>query len=225
MIPWQFLDSTRIPGNDEELRLYKRDKEFSILVNGCEVMNSRAHGSEDALAELACAAITDHLCPRVLIGGLGMGYTTSAALRQLGAESQVVVAELLPAVVKWNRGPLAELAGYPLRDHRVTVREVDIAQILQQAERHAYDAILLDVDNGPKSLIRKDNTWLYTRAGLKAAFAALRPAGVLAIWSAGPEPAFTKRLRQVGFKVNEVRVRARGNAGGRHMIWLAVRVS
>ena len=153
-----------------------------------------------------------------------MGYTAAAALRRLGAESQVVVAELLPAVVKWNRGPLAELAGYPLQDHRVAVREIDIAQILQE-ERHAYNAILLDVDNGPKSLILKDNIWLYTRAGLKAAFEALRPASVFAIWSAGPEPAFTKRLRQAGFKVNEVRARARGNAGGWHMIWLAIRVS
>ena len=224
MIPWQFLDSTRVAGNEEELRLYRRGKEFSIRINGCELMNNRAHGSEDALAELACATIADHPCPRVLIGGLGMGYTTSAALRQLGAESQVVVAELLPAVVMWNRGPLAELAGYPLQDHRVTVREVDVARILQE-ERRAYDAILLDVDNGPEALTRKDNMWLYTRAGLKAAFAALRPASVLAIWSAsaGPEPVFTKRLRQVGFRVNAVHVRARGHVGAWHTIWLAMR--
>ncbi len=224
MIPWQLLDSARIPGNDEELRLYLRGNEYSIRVNGSEVMNSRAHGSEDALAELACAKIADRPCPRVLVGGLGMGYTAAAALCRLGAESRVVVAELLPAVVKWNRGPLGVLAGYPLQDQRVTVREVDIALILKE-ERKAYDAILLDVDNGPKSLIRDDNIWLYTRAGLEAAFLALRPAGVLAIWSASPEAAFTKRLQQAGFKANEVRVRARGNVGGWHTIWLAIRVS
>jgi spermidine synthase len=222
MIPWQVLDSTRIPGTGEELRLYRRDKEFSIMVNGRELMNSRTHGSEDALAELACATIADRRCPRVLIGGLGMGYTTAAALMRLGTDSEVVVAELLPAVVKWNQGPLSDLAGNPLKDHRVTVREIDIAQILQ-TERHAYDAVLLDVDNGPDALTRKDNNWLYARAGLKAAFAALRPASVLAVWSAGPDPAFTKRLHQVGFKVNEVRVRARDNGGGWHMIWLAIR--
>lgn len=224
MIPWQFIDSTQVPGNDKELRLYKRDKEFSIKVNGLELMNSRIHGSEEALADLACATIADHPGTRVLIGGLGMGYTTAAVLRRLGTESRVVVAELLPAVVRWNRGPLAELAGYPLQDHRVTVREIDIAQILR-AECCAYDAILLDVDNGPKALTQKDNHWLYTRAGLQATFAALRPAGVLAVWAAGPEPAFTKRLHQAGFIVNEVRTRARGCIGGWHTIWLAVRRS
>jgi len=224
MIPWQLLDSARIPGNNEDLRLYKRDKEYSIRVNGSEVMNSRAHGSEDALADLACEAIAERPYPRVLIGGLGMGYTAAAALRRFGADCQVVVAELLPAVVQWNRGPLAELAGFPLQDPRVTVREADIALILKE-EARAYDAILLDVDNGPRSLMRKDNIWLYTRAGLKASFAALRPPGVLAIWSAGPEETFTRRLCQSGFKANEVRVRARGHAGGWHTIWLARRVS
>jgi spermidine synthase len=137
----------------------------------------------------------------------------------------VVVAELVPAVVAWNWGSLAELAGYPLQDVRVTVREVDIARILQ-AEQRAYDAILLDVDNGPEGFSRKGNDWLYARAGLAAAFAALRPAGVLAVWSAGPDRAFVKRLNQAGFTVNEVRVRARAsNKGGRHTIWLAVRGS
>ena len=224
MIPWQLLDSTPIPGSDDELRLYKRDKEFSIMVNGSELMNSRMHGSEDALAELACKAIADRPSPRVLIGGLGMGYTVTAALRRLGDDGRVVVAELLPALVKWNRGPLAELAGHPLRDHRVTVQETDLARVLQ-AERGAYDAILIDVDNGPEAVIRKENLWLYARAGLSAAFRALRPASVLAVWSAGPDPAFTKRLHQAGFKTDEVRVRARGNAGGWHTIWLALRVS
>lgn len=224
MIPWELLCCAQVPGSNEELRLYKRGCEFSIRVNGRELMNSRAHGSEDALAELACARISARPCPRVLIGGLGMGYTTAAALRRLGTGAQVVVAELVPEVVEWNRGPLAGLAGHPLQDARVTVREADVAQILK-AERRAYDAILLDVDNGPEGLILKGNDWLYSPNGLNAAYAALARAGVLAIWSAGPDHAFTKRLRRAGFEVNELRVRARSGGGGRHTIWLAVRVS
>ena len=225
MIPWEFLDRAQVPGSGEELRLYKRGGEFSIRVDGRELMNSRAHGSEDAMAELACARIAGRPRPRVLIGGLGIGYTTAAALHRLGAEGQVVVAELVPAVVAWNRGPLADAAGRPLQDARVTVYEVDVAHILQ-AEQRAYNAILLDVDNGPAGLTRKRNDWLYTQAGLDAAYAALRPAGVLAVWSASPDRAFSRRLCRVGFEVNEVRVRARGpDGGGRHIIWLAVRGS
>ena len=224
MIPWELLGCAQVPGGGEELRLYKRGEEFSIRVNGRELMNSRAHGSEDALAELACAKIADRHRPRVLIGGLGMGYTTAAALRRLGPGAQVVVAELVPEVVEWNRGSLADLAGNPLQDARVSVREADVAQILK-AEQRAYDAILLDVDNGPEGLILKGNDWLYSPNGLNAAYEALTRAGVLAIWSAGPDIAFTKRLRRAGFEVNEVRVRARSGGGGRHTIWLAVRVS
>ena len=153
-----------------------------------------------------------------------MGYTTAAALHRLGADGQVVVAELVPAVVAWNRGPLADLAGRPLQDARVTVREADVARILQ-AEQGAYDAVLLDVDNGPAGLTRKGNDWLYGRAGLEAAYAALRAAGVLTVWSASPDRAFAKRLCRAGFEVTEVGVRARGpGGGGRHIIWLAVRM-
>jgi spermidine synthase len=154
-----------------------------------------------------------------------MGYTLAAALNRLGAESRVVVAELVPAVVAWNRGPLAALAGRPLDDDRVTIREVDVAQILQ-AEHPAYDAILLDVDNGPRGLTRKSNGWLYTRTGLDAAFAALRPAGVFALWSASPDRAFAQMLRKTGFEVDEERVLARGPLrGGYHTIWIAGRVA
>jgi spermidine synthase len=225
VIPWEFLDSAQVPGGDGELGLYRRGGEFSIRVAGRELMNSRVYGSEEALAELACARIADRPRPRVLIGGLGMGYTLAAALRRLGPEGRVVVAELVPAVVAWNRGPLADLAGRPLQDHRVTVREVDVAQVLG-AESQAYDAILLDVDNGPEGLVRKDNDWLYARPGLTAAFAALRPAGVLAVWSSGPNQVFARRLRRAGFTVDEVRVRARDSRGGRrHTIWLAQRGS
>lgn len=223
MIPWELLGSAPVPGNEGEIRLYRRGKEFSIRVDGSELMNSSAHGSEDALADLACARVADRPSPRVLIGGLGMGYTIAAALRRLGTGCRVVVAELVPAVVDWNRGPLADLAGRPIQDGRVTVREVDVARLLQ-AEHRAYDAILLDVDNGPDGITRKDNDWLYSRDGLAAAFAALRPGGVLAVWSAGPDRAFVRRLRRVGYEVDEVRVRARGpRGGGRHTIWLAAR--
>jgi spermidine synthase len=225
MMPWKLLDRAQMPESGEELRLYQRGREFSIRVDRHELMNSRVHGSEDALAELACARIAHRPGPRILIGGLGMGYTTAAALHRLGADGQVVVAELAPAVVAWNRGPLADLAGRPLHDARVTVREADVARILQ-AEQGAYDAILLDVDNGPACLTRKGNDWLYARAGLDAAYAALRAAGVLAVWSASSDRAFAKRLGRAGFVVTEVCVRARGpQGGGRHIIWLAVRRS
>jgi len=223
LIPWEFLGRAQVPGNGGEISLYRRGAEFSIRVAGRELMNSSRHGSEDALAELACAKIRERSRPRILIGGLGMGYTLAAALRGLGSAGQVVVAELVPAVVEWNRGPLAVLAGSPLHDHRVTVREVDVGQILQ-SESGEYDAILLDVDNGPEGLTRKGNDWLYTRAGLEAALRALRPAGVLAVWSAGPDQAFARRLNRAGFKVKEVDVRARGpRGGGRHTIWIAQR--
>lgn len=223
MVPWQFLDSASVPGSKGELRLYKRGEEFSIRLGRCELMNSRMHASEDALAELACARIADRTRARVLIGGLGMGYTTAAALHRLGADGQLVVAELLAAVVKWNRGPLAGLAGRPLENDRVTVREVDVAEILK-VERGTYDAILLDVDNGPEGLTRKGNDWLYSQAGLDAARATLRSAGVLAVWSARPDRVFAHRLRDAGFDVDEVQVRSRGHRRGtRHTIWLAGR--
>ncbi|GFE61672.1 spermidine synthase [Geobacter sp. AOG2] len=223
MIPWELIDSAQASGGGE-LRLYRRGREYSIQVNGSELMNSRIHGSEEALADLACAHIAGLPAPRILIGGMGMGYTTAAALRRLGADGRVVVAELVPAVVEWNRGPLADLAGYPLDDDRVTVREQDVALVLR-SEQQAYDAILLDVDNGPEAMTRRGNAWLYGRTGLEAASAALRPAGVLAVWSAGPDRAFTERLRLTGFKVDEVRVPARGKGQGgqQHTIWLAVR--
>jgi spermidine synthase len=225
MIPWQLLDSAPVPGKDEALRLYRRGGEFSIRVGGSELMNSRVHGSEEAMAELACARIAARPSPRILIGGLGMGYTLAAALHRLGPGSRVVVAELVPAVVAWNRGPLAALAGHPLADGRVTVREGDIVQMLR-AERQAYDAILLDVDNGPRGLTREANNRLYTQTGVRDAFAALRPAGVFALWSAGPDPAFTGLLSRAGFAVDEKRVRARGPRGGMvHTLWIAGRAA
>jgi spermidine synthase len=223
MIAWELLGRARVPGNDGVLSLFKRDRELSIRMDGCEIMNSRQHGSEEALAELACARITDRQVARVLIGGLGMGFTLAAALRGLGAGSRVEVAELVPAVVVWNRGVLAHLAGHPLADDRVTVREEDVVRILKRA-RGAYDAVLLDVDNGPDGLTSKGNGWIYGREGLGAVFAALRPSGVLGVWSAGPDRTFAGRLRRAGFAADEIRVRARASGkGARHTIWIAVR--
>jgi spermidine synthase len=225
MIPWQLIDSAQVPGETGEIRLYRRGGEFSIRVDGSELMNSRVHGSEDAMAELACARIASLPRSRVLIGGLGMGFTLAATLNRLGAGSRLVVAELVPAVVAWNRGPLGALSGHPLDDARVTVREVDVAQILREGHQD-FDAILLDVDNGPRGLTREGNNWLYTRAGVDAAFAALRPGGVFALWSASPNRAFSRLLRQTGFAVDEERVRARGpRGGGYHTIWIARRVA
>jgi spermidine synthase len=225
MIPWQLLDSTPVPGEVEALRLYRRGGEFSIRVGGSELMNSRVHGSEDAMAKLACARIESLPCPEVLIGGLGMGFTLAAALNRLGAGSRVVVAELVPAVVAWNRGPLGALAGHPLDDPRVAVREIDVAQILRAA-RQAFDAVLLDVDNGPRGLTREGNNWLYSPEGLDAAFAALRPAGIFTLWSASPDRAFSRLLRRAGFDVDEEPVRARGpRSGSYHTIWIARRAA
>lgn len=223
MIPWTFLDSTHAPGDGGELRLYQRGSEFSIRIDKHELMNSRHYGSEDALAELSCKRIVNRPHPRVLIGGLGMGFTLRAALNSLSRDSSVVIAELVPAVVIWNRGPLAELAGNPLKDPRVIVREADVGEVMRE-KQHAYDAIMLDVDNGPEGLTRKSNDLLYGLPGLKIAYDALRPGGVLAVWSAGTNEAFVKRLRKTGFTVDEVPVRSRGARGGaRYTVWLAQR--
>ncbi|MDT8387319.1 MAG: hypothetical protein RQ736_07385 [Thiogranum sp.] len=225
MTPWTLLDSAPVPGKVGELRLYQCGAEFSIRIAGRgELMNSRVHGSEDALAEMTCARLAERVAPRLLIGGLGMGFTLAAALRQLDEPAQVQVAELVPAVVAWNRGPLGDCAGHPLEDPRATVYEGDVARLLKDGQS-AYDAILLDVDNGPEGLTRKGNDWLYGEDGLNAAYTALRPDGVLAVWSAGPAEDFLQRLRKVGFEVDEVRVRAHGSKGARHVIWFARRGS
>ena len=223
MIPWENLDSTQVPGDGQEMSLHRRGEEFSIRVDGLELMNSRAHGSEEALASLACAKIKDRTNARLLIGGLGMGFTTRAALGKLGGKGKITVAELVPAVVNWNRTHLSHLAGHPLKDRRVSIREQDVADILRSGHS-AYDAILLDVDNGPEGLTHKGNDWLYSASGLGATHDALRPGGVLAVWSAGTNRAFIKRMQKAGFRVKEHRVHARGSGGGsRHTIWIATR--
>jgi spermidine synthase len=223
MIPWSQLDTAQVPGGGGELRLMRRGAEFSIKLGQNELMNSRLSGSEQALATLACDRIRARKRPRILIGGLGMGFTLRAALAVLGAEAQIIVAELVPSVVAWARGPLAEVFGDSLIDPRVRIREEDVGHLIR-GERSTFDAILLDVDNGPEGLTRKANDALYSVAGLSAAHTALRPGGVLAVWSSGPNPKFTRRLRKTGFGVDEVRVTAKGPRGGaRHVIWIATR--
>jgi spermidine synthase len=223
VIPWTLLDAAEVPGDGGVLRLLRRGAEFLIRLGQHELMNSRVHGSEEALANIAIAKLGDRTRPQILIGGLGMGFTLRAVLRLISAEARVVVAELAPAVVAWNRGLLAGVSDGSLADARVCIREEDVASLIRPA-RSAYDAILLDVDNGPEALTRKANDRLYDQTGLDAAYTALRPSGVLAAWSAGPNDNFLRRLRKAGFAVNEVRVRARGALGGaRHIIWIAAR--
>ncbi|MDE5440014.1 spermidine synthase [Bradyrhizobium sp. CSA207] len=223
MIPWEKIDTGRIPGSDGELRLMRRGKEFSIMLGTNELMNSRLSGSEAALATLAAKKIETVAKPHVLIGGLGMGFTLRAALAVLGSQARIVVSELVPAVVAWARGPMAQVFGDSLEDPRAIIRETDVAQIIRE-HWSAFDAILLDVDNGPEGLTRKGNDALYSSTGLKAARTALRPGGVLAVWSSGPNPAFAKRLGSAGFDVNEVNIRATGRGGGsRHVIWIATK--
>jgi spermidine synthase len=222
LIPRELIDTAPVPGGGE-LRLFCRGSEYSIMLGANELMNSRLSGSEEALADLACRRIADRPQPHLLIGGLGMGFTLRAALATLGPRNRIVVAELVPAVIAWARGPLAELFGGCLEDPRVRVEEADVANLIGGAPA-AWDAILLDVDNGPDGLSRAANDRLYDEVGLRRAKAALRPGGVLAIWSAAPDPAFTRRLRSAGFTVEEHVVRAvRGRRGARHNIWLGIK--
>jgi spermidine synthase len=200
----------------------RRGHEFSIKLGVAELMTSRLYASEEALATLAAEKLKGRTKPRVLIGGLGMGFTLRAALRAFGAEAEIVVAELVPAVVRWARGPMAELFGGSLDDRRVELIEADVAALISRATP-LYDAILLDVDNGPEGMTQSANDHLYSMRGLAAARAALSPCGVLAVWSQGPDRAFAKRFEKAGFSVEERKVRARGVHGGsRHVIWLGV---
>jgi spermidine synthase len=223
VIPWTLLDKAAVPGGGE-LRLMRRGAEFSIMLGQNELMNSRLGGSEAALATLACERMRAGEAPQILIGGLGMGFTLRAALAAVGAEARIVVAELVPAVVAWARGPMAEVFGQSLADRRVSIRELDVGLLIRSGAS-TYDAILLDVDNGPEGLSRTANDALYAAQGLSAARTALRAGGVLAVWSSGPDAKFSQRLRRAGFAVEEIRSRAGGSRGGsRHVIWIGQRM-
>jgi spermidine synthase len=223
MIPWLQVGTARVPGAEVELRLMRRGTEFSMMLGPNELMNSRLSGSEEALATLACKRLEADKAPHLLVGGLGMGFTLRAALAVLGPKARITVAELVPAVIAWARGPMAGIFGDSLNDPRVEIREADVADVIE-ARASAFDAILLDVDNGPEGLIRKANDALYDPQGLKAIRRALRPGGILAVWSSGPHPAFTRRLRDARFDVNEVNLRATSRrSGARHLIWFATK--
>ena len=216
----ELLAAAQVPGG-EELSLFRRDRDFMIVLDRNELMNSRMSGSEEALATLTCARLKNRTNPRLLIGGYGMGFTLRAALAVVPASASVVVAELVPEIIAWARGPMAELAAGCLDDPRVTVVEGDVAAAIAAA-RGTYDAILLDVDNGPDGLTRAGNDGLYSASGLAAAKAALVRGGILAVWSASDDPAFTRRLNANGFTANPMKVRARSNGkGAQHTIWLA----
>jgi spermidine synthase len=221
MKDWTLLGEAPIPTSKKILSLYQGKDDFFIrITGGVELMNTRKHGSEDALGALPSERLAGRAAVRMLIGGLGMGFTLAAALAKLGDDAEVTVAELIPEVVEWNQGPLGERSGYPLRDPRTRVFQGDVAQLLRKPGA-CWDIIALDVDNGPEGLTQRSNDWLYSATGVAAAQRILRPGGVLAYWSAGPAPAFQDQLRRSGWQVDEIHVHAHGNRGARHTIWLA----
>jgi spermidine synthase len=219
---WTQLGEAPIPGTDQTLFLYQGKDDFFIKISGGhELMSTRKHGSEDALGRLPCQRLENPDTAKVLIGGLGMGFTLAAVLGATGPRAEVTVAELIPEVVDWNRGPLGAFSGMPIDDPRTRIHVGDVARLLRQ-NKASFDVITLDVDNGPEGLTKSQNDWLYTEAGIAAAQDALRnSSGILAYWSAGPDRAFHDRLRRCGFMVDEVIVHAHGKKGARHTIWLA----
>jgi spermidine synthase len=222
MIPRELIGTADVPGGGP-LRLFRRGDDFMILLDRNELMNSRMSGSEEALATMTCQRLTGRKTPRLLIGGYGMGFTLRAALAALGGEARITLAELVPGIIEWARGPMAEITAGCLDDGRVALVEGDVADVIGAADA-SYDAILLDVDNGPDGLTRSANDGLYSARGLASSRAALTRGGILAIWSAAPDAAFARRLGDAGFAVEEVAVRARSNGKGpRHVIWFATK--
>jgi spermidine synthase len=222
MTPRELIDIAQVPGG-QELRLFRRGGDFMIVLDRNELMSSRMSGSEEALAVMSCERLEGRIAPHLLIGGYGMGFTLRSALAALGADAQVTVAELVPKIIQWARGPMVDLAAGCLDDPRVRLIEGDVVAVIADANG-TYDAILLDVDNGPDGLTRNGNDRLYSMNGLAAAKAALKPGGILAVWSAAPDTVFAKRLSAAGFSVEEIAVRARSNGKGpRHVIWFATK--
>ena len=222
MIPTVLLGTAKIPNNGGELKLTRRDNDYAISVSGVtgELMSSRMFSSEVALAELGCAHIADTKNASVLVGGLGMGFTLAGVLNTTHSSTKVVVAELVPEIVQWNREELGDVASRPLDDKRVTVRIGDVADLFNAGLQH-YDAILLDVDNGPEAFTHDDNQYLYSLESLHSIRATLTPNGVLAVWSSWHDPRFTKTLKKARFKVSYKTVRAHKGKGAKHTIYLA----
>ncbi|KFG90643.1 Spermidine synthase [Sphingobium herbicidovorans NBRC 16415] len=220
VIPRELIDTAPVPGG-QELKLYRRGADHMIVLDRNELMSSRMSGSEKALAVMTLERLKGCPAPHILIGGYGMGFTLRAALAELVQGGRITLVELVPKIIEWARGPMAELAAGCLDDPRVTLIEGDVAAEIAAANE-SYDAILLDVDNGPDGLTAPANDRLYSASGLATAKAALKPGGILAIWSAGSDDPFTRRLRNAGFAVDEVAVKARDNGKGpRHVIWFA----
>lgn len=219
---WSLVGEAPIPGSQKALSLYQGKDDYFITITGGggELMSTRKHGSEDALGRLPCRLLGRKQNARVLIGGLGMGFTLAAALAELGPCAEVTVAELIPEVVEWNRGPLGERSGRPLDDPRTRVHLGDIARLLRHQPGH-YDVIAMDVDNGPEGFTTPGNDWLYSTSGITAAGRALKPGGILAYWSAARDADFSDLLRQCGFMAEEHAVFAHGSKGPRHTIWVA----
>ena len=222
MIPTILLGTAKIPNDGGELKLSQRDGDFAIQLAGVhgELMASRMHSSEDALAELGCAHLKGVDNAKVLVGGMGMGFTLAAALKATSPSSEVTVAELVPEIIEWNKGPLGDCAGRPLEDDRVGVYLGDVAELFIRKQAH-YDAILLDVDNGPEAFTHDDNSELYSMDSLHAIRETLRPKGMLAVWSAWHDPRFTKKLKKARFNVSFKTVRAHKGKGSKHTIYLA----
>ncbi|MFB0873260.1 MULTISPECIES: spermidine synthase [unclassified Sphingobium] len=222
MIPREYLGSALVPGG-QELKLYRRGADHMIVLDRNELMSSRMSGSEKQLALMTIERLKGRKSPHLLIGGYGMGFTLRAALGVLDGAARVTVAELVPEIIAWARGPMVDLMAGCLDDPRVELLIEDVVPVIGRA-RASYDAILLDVDNGPDGLTAAANDRLYAMAGLEAAKAALKPGGILAVWSAGSDEPFTRRLRSAGFLVDEVAVKARDNGKGpRHVIWFATK--
>jgi spermidine synthase len=220
--PLELLGETRT-ADGSDLKLARRGNEYIILANGKSLMSSRMHGSEEALAQFGCRRARTLERPCILVGGLGMGFTLRATLDLLPGDAEVVVAELVPAVVEWNRGALGPLAEHPLKDKRVKVDIRDVSVVLRDAASQ-FDAVLLDVDNGPAAFTTDANAGLYDDRGLAAARAAMKPHGLLAVWSAREDRKFEQRLRYNGFRVEVQHVRGRLKKGGpRHVIFLGHR--
>jgi spermidine synthase len=216
----ELIDVAELPGGGR-LRLMRHGEDFAIMFGRDQLMGSWVSGSEQALATLVC----ERLGPqggRLLIGGLGMGFTLAAALKALPASATIVVSELVPEVVAWASGPLAHIVGASLDDPRVSLEIADVHDVID-GTTEPFDGILMDVDNGPDGLIHIANERLYCNWGLRSAYAALRPGGVLAIWSAYPDGAFGERLEAAGFAIEEIEMAAGGESKARHTIWLAVR--
>jgi spermidine synthase len=221
VIPNELVGTAKVPGGGE-LRCWRHDGDFSIRIDGIELMSNRVHGSEEAMAELAIERLGSRRNPRVLVGGLGMGFTLARTLQLVGEESIVDVAEVVPEIVQWNRELFGHCAGHPLKDPRTRLHMGDVNSRIA-AVNGLYDVMLLDVDNGPDGLVRGDNDRIYSRRGLDRAWTAMRPGSVLAVWSSRSDDRFADRLTRGGFTVTEHRVRARRTKGPVRTIWIAWR--